>query len=141
MNENENNTGESSSGRTLVFETSDLGSNPSSPSKFDRKAYMREYQKEWYKKNRQKTMQRSDKYRKELREWFRELVSKLSCIKCDENHPGCLDFHHRDPNVKDDQIADMVANKRTKKAILEEIEKCDVLCSNCHRKLHYEERK
>lgn len=108
----------------------------------DRREYMREYQKEWYKKNRDKEKARIEKYRKDLKEWFAtEIVAKAKCTKCGEDHPATIDFHHRDPETKEGAIADLVANKRSKEAILKEIDKCDVLCSNCHRKLHYKERK
>ncbi len=140
MNKN-NNTGESSNGRIPDFDSGDVGSNPASPSKFNRREYMREYQKNWYKKNRQRVMEQSNQYSKNIKKWFaEEIVAKSSCKNCGFNHPGALDFHHRDPSSKDGVIAEMVANKRSKEAILKEIEKCDVLCANCHRIHHYEER-
>lgn len=51
----------------------------------------------------------------------------------------CLDFHHKDLALKSYNIAAMARGKLgegKKKRILEEIAKCDVLCANCHRKLH-----
>lgn len=142
MFENDNNNGESSNGRIPDFDSGDVGSTPASPSKFNRKLYMREYQKQWYKKNSQKTIQRTNEYRKQIKKWFNEeILAKSSCVKCGENHPGCLDFHHRDPALKENEVTLMVNQKRTKDAILKEMAKCDILCANCHRKLHYEERK
>jgi len=47
-----------------------------------------------------------------------------------------LDFHHRDSKTKDFSISkncNMAWNK-----ILVELEKCDLLCSNCHREVHHE---
>lgn len=71
-------------------------------------------------------------------EWL--ATKKLKCLRCEESHPGCLDFHHRDPSEKDVSISLVVW--RWKLTRLEaEIAKCDVLCANCHRKLHWEERK
>jgi hypothetical protein len=102
---------------------------------------MREYQKAWYQRNRQKVMEQSNKYRKNIKQWFaEEVIAKSSCKNCGFNHPGALDFHHRDPAHKDKPVADMVATKRSKKAILKEIAKCDCLCANCHRILHWSER-
>ena len=138
---NDNNSGESSNGRIPDFDSGDVGSNPASPS-ITRKEYMREYQKNWYKQNRQKVMEQSNSYRKNIKKWFaEEIVAKASCKNCGFNHPGALEFHHRDPSSKDNAIADMIATKRSKEAILKEIDKCDVLCANCHRIHHYEERK
>lgn len=63
---------------------------------------------------------------------------KGGCVRCEESHPSCLDFHHRDPTTKDADIATM--RRFSVKRLLGEIAKCDVLCANCHRKHHYNER-
>jgi hypothetical protein len=49
---------------------------------------------------------------------------------------AALSFHHRNPNEKDFQIS-----KTTKSwiKIKDEIDKCMLLCSNCHSELHYSE--
>ena len=60
----------------------------------------------------------------------------LVCTQCGESHPACIDFHH--PN--DDKrkgVAEMGCNTYKWETILEEINKCVVLCSNCHRKVHW----
>jgi hypothetical protein len=77
-------------------------------------------------------------YIQQRREWFNELKKTLKCIKCGENHPSCLEFHHRDPKQKEFGIAAFV-NTSNKEKVLKEIEKCDVLCANCHRKHHHKE--
>lgn len=108
---------------------------------FDRKEYQKIYQKARYEKNKQSIDSRIDSYKKARRKWFsEEIIAKSSCIKCGENHPGCLDFHHRDPNDKYMEVTKMVDAKCKEERILAEIAKCDILCANCHRKLHYEER-
>ena len=61
------------------------------------------------------------------------------CIRCGEQDPACLDFHHR--NGKDDKLGDIGTFRKFGKArLLAEIAKCDVLCANCHRKFHRDER-
>lgn len=65
----------------------------------------------------------------------------MFCKTCGENHPACLEFHHLDPENKDNDIAYMVNTGYSIARILREIEKCVVLCSNCHRKLHFEMNK
>lgn len=61
------------------------------------------------------------------------------CIRCGEKHPACLDFHHR--NGKLNKLGNIGQIRRYSfPRILAEIEKCDVLCANCHRKHHYDER-
>jgi len=56
------------------------------------------------------------------------------CRKCGYNtYVGALEFHHKDPNKKDFTISDQ--NFKLSEAI-KEIDKCILLCANCHRELH-----
>ena len=59
------------------------------------------------------------------------------CAKCGENRGYVLDFHHKDPSIKDSTIARLTSNSNKLEDIQKEIEKCVVLCSNCHREFHY----
>ncbi len=65
----------------------------------------------------------------------RYIQSKKSegCTICGEKDIACLDFHHLDS--KYDQVSHMQTHSM--KLINDEIDKCIVLCSNCHRKLHF----
>ena len=45
-----------------------------------------------------------------------------------------LDFHHRDPRVKEFQIQDGHYRKWTR--LQPELDKCDLLCCRCHREVH-----
>ena len=49
---------------------------------------------------------------------------------------SALEFHHRDPNGKDSQLDMRTLSNRSMEYILEEVSKCDLLCSNCHREHH-----
>ena len=75
----------------------------------------------------------------EIRTWFLELKGSLSCARCGEDHPACLQFHHPDPRVKETSIADAVRRGFSRKRLLAEIAKCEVLCANCHAKHHARE--
>ena len=77
--------------------------------------------------------------RKSKYEWVNEFKASLRCARCGENHPACLEFHHRDRKEKAATIS-LVIWRWSRKKLMAEIEKCDVLCSNCHRKLHAAER-
>ena len=74
-----------------------------------------------------------------LREWFIEFKKELKCEICGEGRYWVLDFHHIDPTKKDIEVSILI-RKGSKKKALEEIQKCKVLCANCHRDLHYNER-
>ena len=56
-----------------------------------------------------------------------------------KEHAIALDFDHRPGTEKVHDIAYMVGS-RTWTAIIEEIAKCDVVCSNCHRVRTYMRR-
>ena len=57
------------------------------------------------------------------------------CFKCGyDKCRDALDFHHRDPNEKKMTLSGNW--EKSWKIIYEEILKCDLLCSNCHRELH-----
>lgn len=60
------------------------------------------------------------------------------CELCHLKDP-CLsiyEFHHKDPDEKDLNIALI----NTWKKAFKEASKCQLLCANCHRRLHYELR-
>ena len=99
----------------------------------------REKAREWYKANKNQIKEKQSGYRKERRKWFEEYKLTLKCERCGENHPAVLDFHHLDPHSKEFTVSDQVWT-RNPKHVMDEINKCIVLCSNCHRKLHWNEK-
>ena len=68
-----------------------------------------------------------------------DIKTNSKCIRCGEDHPACLVFHHRDPSQKKDYIPRLIKSSSIK-TIQEEIAKCDILCFNCHQKLHFNQR-
>jgi hypothetical protein len=69
-----------------------------------------------------------------IRKIFTTVIDKGSCAVCGESNPACLDYHHKNPEEKLFPIC--TAYNHSVKEVLAEIEKCEVLCANCHRKLH-----
>ena len=59
------------------------------------------------------------------------------CQKCGESRGYVLDYHHIDPNQKENTVARMTSNNYTLDKVYVEIEKCICLCANCHREFHY----
>lgn len=59
------------------------------------------------------------------------ILLQSGCTKCDEKNPACLTFHHRDSTTKEFGISTAKSNWDK---VLKEIEKCDILCFNCHMK-------
>lgn len=59
------------------------------------------------------------------------------CSKCGYNKCiGALDFHHLNPDEKDFSIGHL-KNYSFSDKIKKELDKCVLLCSNCHREKHY----
>jgi hypothetical protein len=97
---------------------------------------MREARNKWYKNNSKRAYDKVAQRRAELREWLWNLKATLKCGICGEDETCCLEFHHTDPSEKEVTIALTVSRGFSKERILKEIEKCETLCANCHRKRH-----
>ena len=59
---------------------------------------------------------------------------KTPCIKCGENRPWVIEFHHINPNEKSFSIS---GSCKSYKSIEKEFDKCVCLCRNCHTEFHY----
>lgn len=96
---------------------------------------------EYYKRNEINIKEKRKTSRMELMAWMQGIKQQLNCCKCPENHPSCLEFHHLDPETKEYAVGRMfslsLSSEKLKQMILEEMGKCIVLCSNCHKKEHH----
>lgn len=66
----------------------------------------------------------------------REYKQARGCSRCPEKDYRCLDFHHRNPEEKSFAISKGLSDKLALHTLMKEIEKCDLLCRNCHIKLN-----
>lgn len=58
------------------------------------------------------------------------------CIHCGySKNYAALEFHHRDPHEKDCDWNKLRLKKWS--SIVAELDKCDLLCANCHKEFHY----
>jgi hypothetical protein len=73
-----------------------------------------------------------------MRAWLAALKGQFRC-RCGEDRLPCLDFHHIG-GEKGINRAYAVTRGWGKRRVLAEIAKCEVLCANCHRYLHWLER-
>ena len=99
------------------------------------KEEQRKYNRDWYAKNSTRIISSRGKRRKQKREEYKAFKENLVCLLCAETDPICLDFHHIDPTKKESTIS-YAFHSYSKKRLEEEISKCVVLCSNCHRRVH-----
>jgi len=104
-----------------------------------RKRKHQEYSRKHYEKNLEETKQRTKDNKAELKaEWYK-FKATLKCVKCGFFHIAALDFHHEDPSTKEGNVHTFISNGQFAKAY-EEVKKCIVLCANCHRIHHHEEK-
>ncbi len=59
------------------------------------------------------------------------------CRNCGLKDPTVLDFHHRTRTDKVAAVSKLLASRLDLIAIVREIDKCEVICANCHRREHY----
>lgn len=60
------------------------------------------------------------------------------CARCGYNkYIGALEFHHTDPKQKDFSVGSG-GHTRAWEKVKEELDKCILLCANCHREVHGE---
>jgi hypothetical protein len=97
------------------------------------RAHSREYYAANKESQKSKILERNRRYRKELREFIKQIKEDAPCLDCGVRYPWyVMDFDH----VLGDkymEVSAMVANLYSKEKILKEIAKCELICSNCHR--------
>ena len=101
----------------------------------------RAYARKWYSENKPKMVANSVNYRREVarprnRAYVNDAKALVGCRRCGIKDHRVLDFHHL--GDKDSAIAFAVQDGWSLKRIQAEIEKCVVLCANCHRIVHAE---
>ena len=68
-----------------------------------------------------------------------ELIKKFGgkCKICGHDKLCSLDFHHRNPEEKCFEINAQSCIRYSLDKLIKEAEKCDLVCANCHRAIHY----
>lgn len=97
-----------------------------------RRAKQREYQRKHYESNRQYYIDKAATQREQLAEEVRRFKESNPCTDCGNLYPYyVMDFDHRPGTEKVDHPSRIT--RRGRKATMVEIEKCDLVCANCHR--------
>ena len=91
--------------------------------------------KRWYINNKEKSHAGARRRWHEKKDYIRS--RKLHpCTDCKQSfHPCAMEFDHRDPTAKVHKLSSM--SKYSLEFIIEEISKCDLVCSNCHHLREY----
>lgn len=103
------------------------------------KSCKKQYSKNHYILNKEKYKVRGIKSHLRLKNWYKNIKIFKKCEKCGEDHIACLEFHHINPLEKKFNISMAISWGWSKNKILKEMDKCIVLCSNCHKKEHFKE--
>jgi hypothetical protein len=97
-----------------------------------------EYQKKWYSNNKTLQIQRSKDTKKRHQDILRSLIIdhliSNPCVDCGESDPIVLDFDHQDSSTKHLTISQIYGRGLPVKTLMDEISKCQIRCSNCHRR-------
>jgi exonuclease VII large subunit len=80
-----------------------------------------------------KTLERIDKNREKVRELKRE----IGCQVCGETDHRVLQFHHTDPTLKEMSVSKLLQKGYSFSRIEKEIKKCEIVCANCHIRIHH----
>ena len=81
--------------------------------------------------------------KKQSERWIRRKIEAIQglggqCYQCGyKRNYAALDFHHRNPTDKEFQWQRL--RLRPWPQVLLELDKCDLLCKNCHQEKHYPE--
>ena len=92
-----------------------------------------------YKKDRKNRASSENKKNRDKKSY---MVKKMGgiCYDCKSVYPDCVyDFHHLDPSQKDFKLSSV--RSMNLDLIDQELSKCIMLCSNCHRVRHWLPRK
>jgi hypothetical protein len=110
------------------------------------------WQSDWYKRNIQLVQERSKaQYQKKSMEAKKKALANAAvkrrsvllsvrdykvwkgCMDCGHTDWRVLEFDHRDPTTKTKGVAQLLAQQTSHYKLWAEIDKCDVVCANCHR--------
>jgi hypothetical protein len=84
-----------------------------------------------YYANKEQYLEKNRQRRKFLKQFVNEIKSSTACTDCKIYYPFyVMDFDHLQDKLKD--INELIKGNNLK-AVKREIEKCEVVCANCHR--------
>ena len=89
-------------------------------------------------------MSKNSKYVKKNRiekaQWAAALKHMKPCTDCKNRHPAWIMQWDHVRGEKDFQLANVTKTNISKERILAEIEKCELVCANCHAERTYRRR-
>lgn len=84
-----------------------------------------------YYANKEKYLQKNRARRRQIREFVNNLKASTPCADCGQKFPYCvMDFDHLRDKKHD---INRLSKQNNLFLLKREIEKCEIVCSNCHR--------
>lgn len=90
----------------------------------------------WHYRNVEWNAERTSNRRARLRQWVNEVKRTMGCGRGGLRDESCLDLHHLHSHEKERAVGKLITHGYGKQRLRREIEKCEVLCANCHRLEH-----
>ena len=85
-----------------------------------------------YYRNKERYLLKNKLRRDKLREFIKDLKANTPCKDCKVQYPYyVMDFDHLEDKQ---QIISKLVNSADRKRLELELKKCEIVCSNCHRK-------
>ena len=92
-----------------------------------------QYDSKYRKENWTKILEGQKKRRNEWATYMKQVKENTPCMDCDVQYPSyVMDFDHRDPSEKLLKVSSVTMFTSFEK-LKQEMEKCDIVCANCHR--------
>ena len=79
--------------------------------------------------------------KRKIYKWVDNHKASMGCDHCGVKDKRCLQLHHKDSSTKKHSVATLIGKGYIFKTVKIEVEKCEVLCANCHSIHHYDERR
>lgn len=97
---------------------------------------IKDYSVTYYEENKESIRYKQKQYIKSIKE---KCITYLGgkCSKCSYNKCyKALHFHHKDPELKIDKVSSLIKKRNDWDTIVKELDKCELLCANCHAEEH-----
>lgn len=92
----------------------------------------KEAQHRSYLKNIEKVKEKNKTYREKVRDYVRKEKESNPCMDCGINYPYyIMEYDHTESNKI--KTVSWLASSGTIDQVIQEINKCDLICSNCHK--------
>jgi hypothetical protein len=100
------------------------------------------YDRTYWRRTRLRRLELRRRRQEELRKWFHDLKRNIPCADCGAHfHPVAMEWDHLPGQKKFREVSNLFRGTPSKRRLVEEIAKCELVCANCHAVRSYERRR